>query len=451
MSIALELNFVASETLDARISASGGANGTRVNSAGVIVAATAPRFDYDPVTLAARGLLIEEARSNLFIRSSDYSTAWGPLTGITLTSGQASPDGGTNATKVECTTSGATRILTQTVTTTAAVTYVCSFFMKKGTTNYGVVSVVDGANSAAWSFDLNAGAVAQNIVSSLASTSGIENYGNGWYRCWVKVTATTTSLVGRGHPTNGANTTNGSTGDNIYIFGGQFEAGAFQTSYIATAAAQVTRTADAETMTGTDFSSWYNPTEGTFVVDFDSFGTGGAHSPYAAYADANNWITCEKRSDATVGNAISQGGATQVSMATGAVVAGTIYRDAFAYKANDCARSLNGGTVQTDTVATLPSPDRLYLGSFDASTEKLNGHLRRLVYDNTRRSNTDLQALTVARSGAAAITEGGDTSAATGIVKIKAQAAITEGDDSSTSTGEIGQPAVVPIGRTLTI
>ena len=63
----LYLDFLAGLN-DPRITYSGGTNGTRVNSAGVIVAATTPRFDYDPVTLAARGLLVEEARRSVSAR-----------------------------------------------------------------------------------------------------------------------------------------------------------------------------------------------------------------------------------------------------------------------------------------------------------------------------------------------------------------------------------------------
>jgi hypothetical protein len=63
-------------SLPAEFSASGGANGTRVNSSGLLVAATAPRFDYNFGTLTARGLLIEEARTNLVKSSAGSGAAW---------------------------------------------------------------------------------------------------------------------------------------------------------------------------------------------------------------------------------------------------------------------------------------------------------------------------------------------------------------------------------------
>ena len=58
----LDLDFTTG-SLDSRITASGAANGTRVNSSGIIVAATTPRFDYDPSTLAALGVRVEEMKT----------------------------------------------------------------------------------------------------------------------------------------------------------------------------------------------------------------------------------------------------------------------------------------------------------------------------------------------------------------------------------------------------
>jgi hypothetical protein len=48
---------------------------TVVNSAGLIeeVPADTPRFDHDPITLASKGLLIEEARTHLIIRSNELT------------------------------------------------------------------------------------------------------------------------------------------------------------------------------------------------------------------------------------------------------------------------------------------------------------------------------------------------------------------------------------------
>lgn len=68
---AASFDFLSGETLDSRVTFTRASPATRVNSAGVLelVGNDVARFDYDPVTLAARGLLIEEGRTNLLLNS----------------------------------------------------------------------------------------------------------------------------------------------------------------------------------------------------------------------------------------------------------------------------------------------------------------------------------------------------------------------------------------------
>lgn len=58
-----------------------GSTATRVNASGHIepVSADIPRFDYDPITLACKGLLIGEARSNNLISSINFGGATVPV------------------------------------------------------------------------------------------------------------------------------------------------------------------------------------------------------------------------------------------------------------------------------------------------------------------------------------------------------------------------------------
>jgi hypothetical protein len=73
----LALDFTSgNQTLDPRITFTRASTATRTNSSGLIetVAINAPRFDYDPVTLAPLGLLIEEQRTNLLLNTSVLET-----------------------------------------------------------------------------------------------------------------------------------------------------------------------------------------------------------------------------------------------------------------------------------------------------------------------------------------------------------------------------------------
>ena len=103
----------ASYIAEDRATFSGGAGGTRVTSAGLIAAATTPRINHNPISLAVLGLLIEEQRSNLLLRSSELGTTWTLAgTGPASLSADAAqgPDGATSADRISGSSSNADRV-----------------------------------------------------------------------------------------------------------------------------------------------------------------------------------------------------------------------------------------------------------------------------------------------------------------------------------------------------
>jgi hypothetical protein len=72
----LDLAFAATGTLDPRITFTRASGATYFDVTGTMqtAATNVPRFDYDPVTHAAKGLLIEEQRINLLLNSTALST-----------------------------------------------------------------------------------------------------------------------------------------------------------------------------------------------------------------------------------------------------------------------------------------------------------------------------------------------------------------------------------------
>jgi hypothetical protein len=155
-------------------------------------------------------------------------------------------------------------------------------------------------------------------------------------------------------------------------------------------------------MTGTNFSSWYNQSAGSFVVaaDFNGSLTANA-SPFAVSSDLNNysnWLAITRNGTSNVFsyNMIAAS-VTQSGFTNGAAVGnGVAAKAAFAFAANDLAGSTNGATAGTDTSATLPTVTRLLLGreTDGAGGTYLNGHIRQIAYYNTRLPNATLQALT---------------------------------------------------------
>jgi hypothetical protein len=147
-------------------------------------------------------------------------------------------------------------------------------------------------------------------------------------------------------------------------------------------------------MTGTNFSSWYNQSEGTFVVNtspiavdndiaFSVSNSGGYNNSIYYPADSGSQFIAVN------------GGAVQANIDAGTVTANVPNRVAGAYKAADFAASVNGGAVVSVASGTIPTVDRAVIGGLEANTaNRLNGHIRQIAYYNTRLSNNQLQGLT---------------------------------------------------------
>jgi hypothetical protein len=177
----------------------------------------------------------------------------------------------------------------------------------------------------------------------------------------------------------------------------QLEAGAFATSYIPTVASQVTRSGDIAVMTGTNFSSWYSQIEGTFYAQFRPIASDfGANKNMFLATDntASNFVGFRCASTGTQASlAATTLGVSQANLATGVFVAGTSYKLAGGYKANDFAVSRDGATVLTDTSGTVPVVDRAEIGCL-AGVNIGSQHLSKLAYYPMRVTNAQLQALT---------------------------------------------------------
>jgi len=331
-----------------------------------------PRFDYNPVTLAANGLLIEEQRTNLITYSDDFSNAaWGKFSGFSVASNTTvAPDGTTTADTVTFTSSSSnTRMNTPSVT--AGVTYVFSIWAQSLTGSTGLsIDIGDGTG-----VNVTVPATLTRIsVPIVAGSAG----------AFI-------DIVGNGAAT-------------MVWWGAQLEAGSFATSYIPTVASQVTRAADNASMLGDNFATWYNQTQGTFYTNGDRIYGGNA---YAALAVARNTATgINDRIDIALGTGPGGGaGIYRMTVVAGGVVqadlgdlsafsANTPYKGAIAYAANDFASSVQGGTVNTDASGSVPSGvNSMDIGNRSSSFQ-LNGHIRSISYYPTRLPNATLQSIT---------------------------------------------------------
>ena len=255
----LSLNYV-SGTLDGT-TLTRSSSATFFNSSGVLTSAATDvaRFDYEPVSLSALGLLVEPSRTNLFLQSDNYaSTSWTKQGALTITSSFASsPRGASTATKVTVPTSPAFHAVRQLITTTSA-GQIHSAIVKNGGYNFACLTISNGigyGQSYQVVFNLTTGAFAASAGSVFSGTYGSVSLGDGWFLLWVAVT---NGYVGAGAvgdvlPFSSASQLGtqwaGNGTDGILLAGSQFEHGSSVSTYIPTTTASVTRSADVATIT----------------------------------------------------------------------------------------------------------------------------------------------------------------------------------------------------------
>lgn len=384
--------------MDPRITFTRSTTATYYDQSGVLSTAAidAPRFDYDPATLAPLGLLIEEQRANLLTYSEVFSDAAWTKTNSSITANTIiAPDGALTGDKLVEDTATGSHSLVRSVSFVSGTAYSLTFYAKASERNRVNLQFPSTAFTSALNvnFDLLNGTI---ISTPAAATASIVNVGNGWYRCQASASATATitanvtviRLIQSG--TNTSYTGDGVSG--IFIWGAQLEVGAFPTSYIPTVASQVTRAADNASLTGTNFSSWFNATEGTLFAQYSAVASGIRTINALNDGTANESIRLRTNATNPLFT-VTDGGVDQADIDAGTVASNIVYKFAGAYAADNFAASISGGAAVTDTSGTLPTVDRAMLGN-SAASNYLNGHIRQIVYYPRRLSNAELQGIT---------------------------------------------------------
>jgi hypothetical protein len=485
--------------LDPRVTITRALNtATRINSSGFIevVNANLPRFDYDPVTFAPKGLLIEEARINRVIESNSLGAAAWSRRSANVAKTATGPDGTANsasvltatanngyfvqrivATSAACitsvyvrrktgtgqiflsqsettgstfavngdfssatnwavstgwvidTVSGTATYIAQSAnrsinnTTSSAVTtgktYVLQYTVVANTLNAGLFRIggfsgssVAGANVI--SLDMSVGTHRFAFVSEAAGSKNIIDL-------WVTSAATSGALTiddvslfevveTEIFPVSGwtrvalASVTLAqpnisfkfaTSGDEIEVYCVQNENGSFVTSAIPTTTTSLTRNADVVTMTGTNFSDWYNASQGAFVAWFDTLLPTAQRYIYSASAGtalANSFFQTVLSN--STDNYVFSGGVQQARLLTGAITANTLAKTGLRYANADFAVAANGGGLQTQLSGSLPvGVDRLHIGRSAGGGNFLNGHIANLLW-YTSLTNAELVAFT---------------------------------------------------------
>ena len=365
---------------------------------------SAPRFDHNPLTGESLGLLVEEQRTNLLLRSEEFDNASWAKVGATVTANTgAAPDGATTADVFTRTTTGVS-YATQTFTKTAsAIQYTFSVFVKQSVGNFCALRVQGTYPSRVdVVFNLSSATIstAATVFGSFTGPSAsITPYANGWYR--LTVTATSDAVVAlqvlasfnsNGIVLDGTDSVFTSAG---LLWGAQLEVGATASSYIPTTTAAATRNADVAQITGTNFSSWYRQDEGTVFAEYiiPALIADGTVTSFDDGTANNRWQ--QRFTTAGQRYRLQSGGVSLVDdIGAGVPLVNATNKVAHTIRSDDQRYAANGAlNANILTASPLPTVTQLQLGAGAAAGSAGRIIIRRLTYWPQRLDNATLQSL----------------------------------------------------------
>ena len=278
-----------------------------------------PRLDYSDGATCPR-LLSEGQRTNLVLRSEIFDNASWTKTNVTITANATtSPDGTVNADKIVGSAVSGDKLVAQTQTITIAQALTVSAFYKKSEYKLAFLRVGGQATNPYVIYNLDT----QAVVSTAGATSTtIEDYGNGWYRISLSLASPTGAscvvqisfVPDSGYTLSALNipqyTGDGTSGG--FAWGCQLEANgaAFGSTYIPTTTPAVTRVIDSVSISGA--SALIGQTEGTIFIDVDfrSVSTGGIRQFFALEGSVVSQFSGLNSGTTNNGNNVNFAGAT---------------------------------------------------------------------------------------------------------------------------------------------
>ena len=343
-----------------------------------------PRLDYSGGA-SCPSLLLEPQRTNLVTYSEQFDNAAYTRNGYAVTANSAiSPDGYQNADLMYQTVSGDKDFYTTFPVTTGTF----SIYAKAAGKNWFYITDSVGANPAYYN-------ISNGTLGTVAggSTATITSVGNGWYRLTYYRNQAGGYTFFKAVDTDNSQSSTASGTDGALIWGAQYEAGAYPTSYIPTLSTSVTRVADAASKTG--ISSLIGQTAGTFFAEYtaDSFAS-GARIVTLSDGTLNTRITlfCDSNEKIHIYAATLAGG-QQIDQATTIDFTGN-HKVAFAYANNDLAVYVDGTQAITSSGFSVPACSNMYLGSVNIAGIPLSGGIKQSLLFTSRLTNADLATLT---------------------------------------------------------
>jgi hypothetical protein len=327
-----------------------------------------PRIEYN-VDGTAKGLLIEEARTNLLLNNSNlYSARNSVLRGFRVSTASVVP---------------------------ASTQLVVSFYLKPKSVSRKEISVDTDAYTfpAIPTTGLPQGVWTRVETEVVTGTGGVQSFLDLQQLTATAPTYTQNSGIA---PDGTLTATEITDGTYTYeIWGAQLEEGSFATSFIETTGTTATRAVDVASIGVSKFG--YNQTEGTVVVEASTKSTADVN-----HNDLNIKGALDLKivsSGSRVGG--SAAGTYSIYSPTTSVLANvssvvtqnSTYKAAYALADNDVAISVNGSSVASDTSTSITSLSAVTVEIGDGYGY-LNGHIKSIKYYPRRLTDAQLQELT---------------------------------------------------------
>jgi hypothetical protein len=351
--------------------------GTYFDSAGTLQTSSsnAPRFDYDPITHAANGILIEESRTNILPYSNNFST-WTKATGTSSTQNVAGPDGVANSAWTAIISNSGPGLYYDLSTTYLGTTATLSIWLRS-----------------------SSGTQTVYVHRGNTSTPKLLTVGSSWQRYSATLSNTTNRDYFELRTNGNGSGTGGLSTATLQIYGAQFEIGSFPTSYIPTTGATVTRAADTLNL---PIGSWFNYTKGTaFAKYIDPVTAAPANRGLWAFSNGTTSYRIEQfivNASNNIANRIYNG-STEFAATTstqGNVGAVNKLGMAWLVGTNTAYGSLNGAIGPIGSPTSLPTTltNGLNIGRDSSNSTFLNGNIQSIKYYPANITNTQLQLMT---------------------------------------------------------
>jgi hypothetical protein len=343
--------------------------------------ANVPRLDY--LGSSCPRLLLEPQRTNLVTYSEQFNNAaWGKTTATVTANTTSAPDGTISADTFDATNNFAFVSQAPTLASGTATTY--SVFVKNIDAPYVNLQVRTTATAGLARFDFT-GSTLTSTTLTTGTSSSFTDYGNGWYRCVLVCTTSEANQQFRIQVP--------STGDSVFIWGAQAEAGAYATSYINTQNSAVTRGADRAEL---DNATTVLPTAYPFTLYAESEAILGENLDFISFLNksvADNFYVIGYSGSNVVATLRPSGAATTM---TSSATYGTSSLKVALVMTSSNAKLFVNGSLQATQVG---------VASFNSNiNDLLIGQLRTVNDASRRASNKQTLIFKTALSDADAIT-----------------------------------------------